>query len=127
MNSMPPNCWSDSDFAELEQIIADAGGYVVPTPDLRPKIIDAVRGLEKTRAQLAKLRNLIICAVLLWAGVISGSFFLSNSRKEITSPTSAEVEKKSIEYAAQYGYSKDWGMVDVFRQLRGGNTPNTSP
>ena len=37
------------------------------------------------------------------------------------------LKQKSIEYATQNGYSKDWGMVDVFRELRGGNAPNTSP
>lgn len=127
MNSLPPNHWNESDFAELEQIIADAKGYVVPSADLRPRVIDSVREIDVQHVHLAKLRNLIICAVLLWMIVMAVFFVLSSKRKQFTSPTSSEVEQKSIEYATQNGYSKDWGMVDVFRELRGGNAPNTSP
>jgi hypothetical protein len=127
MNNLPPNQWSDADFAQLEQLIGGAKNFVVPSEQLRPQVVEAARAIDARQAQLAKLRTLVICVFCVWLLVLGTFWSLRSRRTEFTSPTSAEVEQMSVDYATQRRYSKDWGMVDVFWELRGGDSKNTSP
>ena len=93
---------------------------MVPSDELRPRVIDAAREYDVHRAQLAKLRNLGLCVAALWLGALTLYYFVRGHRQHWTAPSSAAVQQHSIEYATQRGYSVDWGMVDVFSELRGG-------
>lgn len=127
MNSLPPNQWSEADFAEFEKLIGSAKDFVVPSEQLRPQVVDAARAIDIRQSQLTKIRNLVICVLAVWVLVLGVFWKLSIRRSELTSPTSAEVEQMSVDYATRRGYSKDWGMVDVFWELRGGDSQNMSP
>jgi hypothetical protein len=127
VNNSPYQELDESDIAELERLIGGAKDFVLPSDQLRSKVVESVRSFDIERSQLIKLRNFVLSVFLVWLFVLGTFFYLRGQRTAIMPPTSAEVEHKSAEYASSRGYSKDWGMVDVFWESRGGDSQNTSP
>ena len=109
----------DTDFSELEQLIASAKHYVVPSADLRPRTLEAAREIQIQREQVSKLRNFAFCVAAMWCTMLFLTSYLTENRSRFMSPSARQAEQAAIEYATQRGSSIDWGLVEVFRQLRG--------
>jgi hypothetical protein len=127
MNKLPPSSWNTSEFADLEKLIDSAKDFVQPSEMLRPKVVEAARELDTRQLQLVKIRNLLLCTMAVWMLVGLTFWGLHTHRKGLIAPSSSAVEQMSLQYASRNRYSRDWGMVDVFWQLRGGNYQDTSP
>lgn len=125
MSNLPQYPANDEQFTALEQLIANSKEYVVPSDDLRGRVLESARSLDHRRVQLAKIRNLILFALSMWIFVLTVYFVFSRSRQPYQK--SADVEQQSMEYSQQYRYSKDWGMVDAVQQSRGVESIKASP
>jgi hypothetical protein len=127
MSKLPPTNWNTNDFADLEKLIDSAKDFVQPSEMLRPKVVESARELDLQKSQLAKVRNLLACTIAIWILVGLTFWTLDTNRRNLIAPSSVEVEQMSLRNAERNRYSPDWGMVDVFWQLRGGKTQDTSP
>ena len=122
MSDLPHKEWTEADLLEIEQMIDRAKGFAVVSDELRPAVVDAVKLANADSVHLAKLRNLILLALALWLTVLGVFAYLDSNRKRFTAPTATEVQQRSHDYAEQRGYSHEWGMVEVFREMRRNNS-----
>ncbi|MBX3422072.1 MAG: hypothetical protein KF752_11015 [Pirellulaceae bacterium] len=121
MNNLPPSLWIAEDFADLERLVSSAKDFVVPSDDLRPRVVEAARDIDVRRAELTKLRNFGICMAGLWVSILGLFWVLAGYRDELSAPTSEQVQRQALEYSAYAGTNVDWALVETFRQLRGGD------
>ncbi len=105
-------------FAAIESLIESASDYVVPSPDLRPRVLDEVRE-EAGQRILAKRISLAALAVIcVWAVIAPVSQNLEHWRDRISIPTGTEVEAAALRLAAESHRDAPWAMVEAFQQTR---------
>jgi hypothetical protein len=111
--------WHES-ADEVEAILLAAGGYVRPTDDLRPRVLEAARLQRRERRARQWIRGLAAAVVLTAGGAALVDPLVSSEGERglawrgVTSQTLyADAEARSI---ASGGLN--WGIVDAFRDLR---------
>ncbi|MFO0943198.1 MAG: hypothetical protein U0930_20880 [Pirellulales bacterium] len=66
MNSLPPNRWSAEDFVELEQLIAGAREFVIPSEGFKARVVDSAAAIDHGQLHWAKLKTLFLLAFVAW-------------------------------------------------------------
>ncbi len=107
MNCLPPNRWSAEDFTDLEQLVAGAKEYVVPSAGLRSRVIESAVSIDQMQLHWVKLRSLFLLAVAAWLLVwilywITSAIFSSPTQSEL-SPS----RQSPSEYSSQRSYANE--------------------
>lgn len=102
----------------LESLIAAAGGYVHPSDDLRPRVLEAAR--ERSRRRRGQRRLLAI------AGGISGVLILMTSAwlgfgsvgPSLTPVAATDLHHQALVVATRTGVDPAWGLYEAVVELR---------
>ena len=105
-------------FASVEKAIQAAGSYVIPSDDLRPRTLEAAHELCDARRSGVRLGR--FAAVLLLCMVVSVPLAerLTAWYERVSSPSSAELQERALEIAADRNIGPHWGLFEAFSQLR---------
>ncbi len=124
---MPDLDHPDKSDQGVESMILAAGALVRPTDSLRPRVLDAGLQWQSDRQVQYRLgRMVIISLAVLAIGSRFGQYAVSSQAK-LSSPPAAEVERRAISYSQATGIGADWGLVEVFRQLRNEQAQKLGP
>lgn len=119
MNNRRRDLGDESRMPEtVEAMLRAAANYVIPSEDLRPRVMDAARehcAQRKIQRKLVgyMLSSLLIC-VLCWPLVDE----LAELRSQLASPSSAEMLKRSFEITHASDVGSNWGLAEAFSELR---------
>jgi len=113
-------------MAELEALLRSAGGYVKPSEDLRPRVLETAKAMRGDRRVCRRLRTLLLAAVLCLLCLDAVDTPL---RQRVSEPKDSgrivdadDIYRfsKSRIVAGDGGFSDDfgWGMVEAFNVLR---------
>ncbi|QDV12573.1 hypothetical protein CA51_24590 [Rosistilla oblonga] len=106
------------DSPAIEAVIRAAGDYVVVSDDLRPRTIEAAierQGLAVTRR---RVRWAALGAALFLAVSIPWVRSYDGGGLESVSPTTAEIHRAALRYAAEANITPDWALQKVVDDLR---------
>lgn len=118
MNSLDHPPPSDDELARLEQAILAAGTYVRPSDDLRPRTIEAAKELCSNHRLVRRIIVLGLAAMLLMMLGVPVTETMRQRSLGAMSPTSAEMERQAIQYSREAGVTPDWGLSQMFDDLR---------
>src|SRR5690606_21372188 len=93
---------------QLEAKLFAAGGYVVPSDDLRPRTLEQARHATRGQNWANRLTLITLGSMLLWGGAIPLLRELSLQREKISGPFPAELERAAQDYAEQHRYEAQW-------------------
>ena len=106
------------DLFDVEAQIRAARNYVVPSNNLRPKVLEAARELNEDRQSTRRLRRL--CIALLLLGCLSvrmvDHLIVWHERRQL--PTAIELEQRALDMEVAGNVSPHWGLLEAFSQLR---------
>ena len=112
-----------SEFADdargwIEAQVRSAGGYVVPSDNLRPRTLEAAREWSEDRKALRRLRRFAV--LLLLCSVMSVPLVerLTAWHKGTQSPSPREMEQRALQLATDSHVGQHWGLFEAFSQLR---------
>jgi len=105
-----------SDFEQLESIVRAAGGYVEPTDDLRPEVLEAARGACRQRRLGRRLCCWAVLVVLVSATGFPG--FLFSSSPGLIAVQSSELQRRAALSVIENGTEANWALYEVFSELR---------
>lgn len=116
----------DSFLVPLESLIKSAGGYVVPSDNLRPRTLEAAREAAADRAGFFRLARLFL--VLLFCSAISFPALdrLNSWHERSVSPSSAEIQQQANQLSTQKDIGPNWGLLEAFNRLRSNQAANLS-
>lgn len=118
MNRLPDeNDFDWLEFAELERKIRAAGGYVAPSDDLRPRILEVARERCSEQRHVRRASWLAMATISLWVACWPLSIWASGLREKLTAPSSSEIQSQAIEHSQRPNGSFDWGLVEAFDRL----------
>lgn len=117
-NTSDANDFDFAEFADLESVIRSAGEYVVPSDELRPRTMDAVKDAIENRKLSRRAGVLGLAALSLWLACWPLAGLTKSWRDEITAPSKADMERTAAELSLQSNMSLDWGLVEAFEKLR---------
>ncbi|RMF41740.1 MAG: hypothetical protein D6753_09080 [Planctomycetota bacterium] len=106
---------ADLDPLAVEALIADAADYVVPPPDLRPKVLGMVR--ERSRAMRSARRFGVwaLATVAAWLAVVVALHWSVDLRQM---PNAERTQALANRWSTSPAYNVDWALVDAFRFVR---------
>ena len=106
-----------SDWDELAGLVCEASDYVDASPQLRPQVVDGVRGVSRYRRQMRRLACLTLGAMAV-AAVIT---VFSNRLQSLAPPrgvTSEQLHRMASNRAATAGVGFDWALSEVVTHWR---------
>lgn len=109
-------------LADLEALLCAAGGYVKPSEDLRPRVIESARAARGERRVRRRLRGffftLLLC--LLCADVLDGPLkqFAIDPRAPGRIVDAEDLFRLSESRADHPGNDSAWGLVEAFNEMR---------
>lgn len=112
---------SDEELSPIETIegmLRAAGNYVVPSDDLRPRILEAAREYRGNRRSERRLAGYALTTLLLWVLCLPLVDDLDVLRSKLASPSAFELQQRALEITADKGFDPNWAMAEVFTQLR---------
>lgn len=116
--------WEDNasldnvDVDELVQWIREAGDYVVPTPDLRPRVLEVARQVYNEHKQTWRVGLLAVAAMALWITLQPLTSWTTKAQAKWLSPSADELHSIASKIAAQTGCGSEWGLVEAFHSNR---------
>ncbi len=120
---------------ELEALLRSAAGYVKPSDDLRPRVLETARAARGDRRVCRRLRAMLFAALF---SILSLDAVDSPLRQFVTEPREAgriidaddiyEFTKSRV-VAGESGLGDDfnWGMVEAFNVLRAQQSRSLRP
>lgn len=118
MNELPDeNAFDELEFAKLERKILAAGGYVVPSDDLRPRVLEVARERCSEQRHVRRASWLAMATLGVWIACWPLSTWANGLRERLTSPSSSEIQSQAIENSRRTRGSLDWGLVEAFDRL----------
>ena len=112
MNDLPKS------LKQIESLVASAKNYVVPSDNLRPRILEAARANQSrwlsTRRMLQVAAVIFLCVLL----TIPAQQRLDAWRRSTVSPTASELEQRAQQYADQPAIGHNWAMYEAYKNLR---------
>ena len=105
-------------FRAVEQIVRGAAHCVRPSPDLRPRTIEAARSHCQDRRAEQKLGAFMLAVMIL---LLAGSPLMQlahSIRARSKMPSTQDVEQRAIEYADRRDVGKNFGLIEAFDELR---------
>lgn len=121
--------WHES-ASEIEALIGAAGGYVRPSDDMRPRVLETARTeLRELRARRT-IRRLAACVVLaaIGGGLIGNHMRTSAAQSrlaELGADSQTMHDRAARNAAGAGGFS--WGLVEAFSDLRVDQSEAISP
>lgn len=112
------DCEHDQQLAELEQAIFDARNYVVPSDDLRPRVVEEAKQRSWVEKIAFRTSLLAMSCIIVWSLYLPAIRFLGEFRDSVTAPSSREVEQIALDLSAQSRRESSWSTVDAFEQIR---------
>lgn len=110
---------SDEDQA-LEDLIFSAGGFVVPSDDLRARVVESATQEDRVRRFASRAAVLTLAVLVFWGCMFPIAQSLGQLRHEWTAPSADEVESMAYSQPplAQETDARVWSLVDVFSRER---------
>lgn len=109
--------WEDS-LPELDRLLQSAGGYVLPSDDLRPRVLEAARVQHfERRTRRYVLRAALLC--LLLCVTVSAGVRLFDS--PAPSAAAGQTSDVSLDEPTEIGNrppDPNWETVEEYRKLR---------
>lgn len=117
-NSLPEELAFDPSWAEVEALVRAAGQYVVPSDNLRPRVLEAAR--EKRNDQRGRRKILQCVAAILLCGALSLPLAerMEVWRDHTKSPSANDLELRAIQLSSRSNDGPHWGLLEAFNQLR---------
>lgn len=106
------------DLRSMEAWIASARDYVVPTDDLRPKVLEAASGVGISKLQERRIGYAIISVAIIsvcWTGVW---LFLTNVRDNAIKESSNSISRRALELHDQESVNIHQATVDAYEEWR---------
>lgn len=101
----------------LEAVVAAAGGYVHPSDDLRPRVLEAAwqrhrrrRGQRRLLAIAGGLSGILILATSTWVSIVGNG--------APTPVAATDLHQKALAVSAQTGADPAWSLYEVVVQWR---------
>ena len=112
-SELPPD-----DYRAIEQAIRQAGNYVRPSDDLRPRVVEAAKD-QRGQQRVRRTASGMMLAFGLLILVATPSMKLIADRVERSqAPTSDEMQQQAMHYSSQSGVGPNWGLTEAFTRLR---------
>jgi len=108
-----------SGHAELEALIAMAGRYVVPTDDLRPRVLEAAHERYLQRKTVGKLACAMIAATLCVMTGVSLSNRLQANADSTSMPRGERLERMVTEREAESRQGPHWALAEIITDWKG--------
>jgi hypothetical protein len=102
-----------AEWDDVEALVRAAGGYVRPSEELRPRVLEAARAESSERWAQRRILQVAL-VVALWGGISTAT----GGRWEVTAPFSAGLLQVHAELRPAEGRAADWSMVESFTDLR---------
>lgn len=99
-------------WEDVELLIRAAGRYVVPSEDMRPRVLEAARVESDERKARRRVWHMAIAI-----GVLGAMFIVANDRTSVLPIFSHGMLANSDLHPAEEG-AAGWGIVDAFTDLR---------
>ena len=115
MTDFPDN---REDLNDIEALVRSARDYVLPSEDLRPRVLESARVMRGERRAQRWIGHLAICALLL------GMFAAATGQQSeavATRESGATLRASRLFWSPQptlRASDATWGMVDSFTELR---------
>lgn len=112
MNDLPKS------LQRIESVVASAKNYVVPSDNLRPRILEAARARQSQRLSTRRMFQVAALVFLCVLLTIPAQQHLDAWRRTAFSPTAGELEMRAQQYADQPAIGQNWGMYEAYKNLR---------
>ncbi len=106
------------DFEDVVNAILKSGEFVVPSDDLRPRVLEAAREQCGQKHELRRLSLVASAILLVWLVALPTTRALSELRTHLVAPLPADMLRLADELANRHRYGPDWGLVDAFENTR---------
>jgi ferric-dicitrate binding protein FerR (iron transport regulator) len=100
-------------WEDAETLVRAAGGYVRPSDELRPRVLEAARVESRERQAQRRIWQAAL-AITLLIGILAAA----GSRFDLPAPFSASMLQAQANVRAAEGDGAGWSMVDSFTDLR---------
>jgi hypothetical protein len=102
----------DADWSDMEALVREAGGYVRPSEELRPRVLETARAEAGEHQARRRIWQVALAIALL--GLL---FSAAGTRWEIASPLPGVLLQVPAD-RQQAGGDAGWSMVESFTDLR---------
>jgi len=109
-----------ADFQPFEAIVRSASGYVQPTDDLRPCVLEAAQGACRQRRTNRRLGGLAVLVMLVACTGLPDLLF--STYPEIVAVQSSDLHRLAARSVAENGTEANWALYEAFRDLRHGHS-----
>jgi len=110
---------NDREFQRLEEVIFAARNYVVPSNDLRPRILDKARDMSAAKANTFKLGFAAMLSLAAW-GCFGWFIDVSGDlHSRMLSPFGDELQNIAVELSTKNRDGLDWAWVEAYSKYRG--------
>jgi hypothetical protein len=106
------------EWDDVEDLVRQAGGYVRPSEEMRPRVIEAARAESRERQAQRRIWQAAL-ALAAWGAIsiaTAGRFSTNSSFSAGMLHAQAELRQADA-HSAEIG-AAGWGMVDSFTNLR---------
>ena len=106
------------DMRNFESWVAAARDYVIPTDDLRPKVLEAASGVSINKLQERRIGYAIISvaiASVCWAGIW---LCLTNARDNSMKESSNSISRRALELHDKESINIHQATVDAYEEWR---------
>ncbi|MFG0267778.1 MAG: hypothetical protein ACF8AM_21895 [Rhodopirellula sp. JB055] len=109
--------WQLQNGDSVEHLIRNAGRYVRPSSELRPRVLESVRHQSQTRKQTGGALGMLGLGMATMLSFVWGGQSMQ-SIAPLPRVTSDEVEQEAMLRSSMTNQSLDWGLRDVMDQQR---------
>jgi hypothetical protein len=106
-------------LSDLEAMVRAAGGYVQPSEDLRPRVLEAARAQQGEKRARRWIRRAAACVVLVAVLAASASRMAGlgvDPELALNATDSQAMHSRAESYSS--GRDLSWGLVKAFTELR---------
>ncbi len=124
MPESPTNPGFHPENDNLEQWIREAGDYVLPSRDLRPRVIEAAKQSFWERKQTRRAGVMAMAACVIWVSLSPLNTVTNRLRTAFNGPSLQEFQDHALRLASQPHECSDWGLAQAIlasRQLKKAN------
>ena len=106
------------DIRSFESWVAAARDYVVPTDDLRPRVLEAASGISDSKVQERRIGYAIISVAVVsicWTGIW---LWLTSVRSSIVDESANSISRRALELHDEESVSIHQATVDAYEEWR---------
>lgn len=106
------------DLRSIEAWVASARHYVVPTDDLRPRVLDSATGVSNSKIQERRIGYAIIAVAIIflcWGGIWVG---VSGVTKNAVNESASSISRRALELHDKSSINIHQATVDAYEEWR---------